>query len=500
MLCKIFARGRGKASGIDYLVGPVGCRKDGSLPKLGDSDYEQFLRNPPAKILRGSIDLTKKLISGLPFSQKYTSGCLSFSEHLEEISQEIIESVMDSFESMIKTGLDDDHLSVFWVQHAEKGRVELHFVVPNVDLGTGKRFPTYFDRVDRPRFKAWQGLTNAIFGFADPSDPTLKRVFTLPADLPADKREQEHQIGHFFTEMIGVGQIKNRDQLMEVLIGGGYAINRKGKDYISIADRKGQKLRLRGPIYSEAFISPESLDVPVKGFERESQEEQDRRIRERREEYERESAKRRRYIESRFQYKDRKFRGHDINPNSENESFALLDDVDRRVSDFIDDDNDRQIHSLSTVGDRNHGDVAPGWEALPDDHFAGLDNLSTEYEWPSLPMQKGVEENDGDRENVTQRIRKAFERIRRARSEIGRSLDRVGAGIAWLRKTIRWVEQTGDCFKTANQRFGMALRERALKRKEKIELSMKAQKGTLDHEGNSKPRLIKENYKNSPGM
>ena len=499
MLCKIFARGRGKASGIDYLIGPVGCRKDGSLPRPGDPDYEQFLRIPPAKVLRGSLEITKKLISGLPFNQKYTSGCLSFSETPDDISKEIQEKVMDSFESMLKTGIDDDRLTVFWVQHEEKGRIELHFVVPNVDLGTGKRFPTYFDRVDRPRFKAWQSLTNAIFGFSDPSDPALKRVFTLPADLPKDKKEQQRQIGHFFTEMIGAGQIKNRDQLMEVLIGGGYSINRKGKDYISIADRKGQKLRLRGPIYSETFTSPESLAVPIKGFDQESQEERDKRITERREEYERESAKRRRYIESRFKYKGRIFRGHDINPSSENESLALLDDVDRGNHFCHDADNNRQIHSLPPVGERDPGDVAPGWEALPDDHFPRMDHMSTDHEWANFPMQKGVKENDGDREYVTRCIGKAFERIRRSRSETWSTLERIGAGIAWLRDTVLWVEQTSQYFRRANQRLRGALGKRALRIKEKIELSMKAQKGTLDH-GTTNPRLIKENYKNKPGM
>lgn len=500
MLCKIFSRGKGKATGIDYLLGPVGCRKDGSLPKPGESDYEQFLRNPPSKILRGNHDLTKKLISGLMFKQKYTSGCLSFSEHPEEIAQKTIDEVMDSFESMVRTGLEDDRIYFQWVMHADKGRLELNFVIPNVDLGTGKRFPTYFDRVDRPRFKAWQNFTNAIFGFSDPSDPALKLVFNLPADLPSDKKEQQRQIGLFITEMTEAGQIKNRDQLMEVLIGGGYSINRKGKDYISIEDRKGQRVRLRGPIYSETFTAPESLEIPERGFGGESKEERERRIRERREEYERESAKRRRYIESRFQNKGRKYRLHDTNPSSENESLSLRDDVDSGNNFFHDDDNDRQIHSLPIVGDRVQGDVAIGWEPLPDDHFSRMDLLPNDREWANLSMQKeGLEEDDRDRKYVISRIGKAIERIRRPRSEIGNTLDRVRAGVAWLRKTIRWVEQTGLYFRAANQRFGMSLRERALIKKEKIESLMKVQKSTLG-DGNLKPRLSKENYKNKPGI
>jgi len=286
---------------------------------------------------------------------------------------------------------------------------------------------------------------------------------------------------------------------MEVFSGGGYSINRKGKDYISIADRKGQKLRLRGPIYSETFTSPESLAVPEKGFGGESKEEREKRITERREAYERESEKRRQYIESRFQYKYRKYRVFDINTSSENESLALLDDVDSGDNVFRDDDNHREIHSIPTVGNRNSGDVVLGRAPLHHDHFPKLDDLPTFKERANLPLQSEGVKDDRDREYVVGRIGQAFERIHLARQRVREKIGEIGNGIRWLRDTILWLEQASDYFTAANERLGRSLRERSLRKKEKIELSMRVQKSTLDH-GNSKPRVIKENYKNKPGL
>ncbi|WP_149022820.1 relaxase/mobilization nuclease domain-containing protein, partial [Salmonella enterica] len=40
--------------------------------------------------------------------------------------------------------------SILWVEHQDKGRLELNFVIPNMELQTGKRLQPYYDRADRP--------------------------------------------------------------------------------------------------------------------------------------------------------------------------------------------------------------------------------------------------------------------------------------------------------------------------------------------------------------
>ncbi|EEZ6074964.1 relaxase/mobilization nuclease domain-containing protein, partial [Escherichia coli O6] len=46
--------------------------------------------------------------------------------------------------------------SILWVEHQDKGRLELNFVIPNMELQSGKRLQPYYDRADRPRIDAWQ--------------------------------------------------------------------------------------------------------------------------------------------------------------------------------------------------------------------------------------------------------------------------------------------------------------------------------------------------------
>ncbi|HFG3700452.1 TPA: relaxase/mobilization nuclease domain-containing protein [Escherichia coli] len=56
---------------------------------------------------------------------------------------------MAGFERVLMPGLDKDQYSVLWVEHRDKGRLELNFLVPNTELLTGRRLQPYYDRADR---------------------------------------------------------------------------------------------------------------------------------------------------------------------------------------------------------------------------------------------------------------------------------------------------------------------------------------------------------------
>ncbi len=70
----------------------------------------------------------------------------------------------------------------------DKGRLELNFVIPNMELQTGKRLQPYYDRADRPRIDAWQTLVNHHYGLHDPNAPENRRTLTLPDNLPETKQ------------------------------------------------------------------------------------------------------------------------------------------------------------------------------------------------------------------------------------------------------------------------------------------------------------------------
>jgi hypothetical protein len=349
---------------------------------------------------------------------------------------------MASFEAMVRTGLGADRVSVMWVKHADKGRLELNFVIPNVDLETGKRFAPYFDRVDRVRFQAWERLTNSLHGFADPSDPARKRVFRIPSDLPEGKLQQQRDMGGLLSEMVGTGLIKNRNELMGVLENGGYKISRKGKDYISIVDRKGSRLRLKGAIYSEAFTSPQSLAVPERGFESDSTDELERKIAERREIFERESEKRRKYINERFPEKNKSGPGF----LAEKKSSAS------DPWDFIGDNSDDGVGTaleyldaspaLSDVKDRGHGHGR--WADVDGGPVVRRDNLPAYSKW-SIPtvQSKGGKDDDGDRSSVARRIGKALNRVRDTGNSLEWRARRLGQAVERLRNATQELVAAG---------------------------------------------------------
>ena len=123
MIVKFHRRGVGRGCGApEYLLGRDGMREDATL-------------------LRGDPQEVQDLCDSSSYTKKYTSGVLSFEE--SNIPESDKQELMDSFESTLMAGLDKDQYSVLWVEHRDKGRLGHNFVIPNVELTTGKRLQPY---------------------------------------------------------------------------------------------------------------------------------------------------------------------------------------------------------------------------------------------------------------------------------------------------------------------------------------------------------------------
>jgi hypothetical protein len=197
MIVKFHARGAGRGSGpVDYLLGK-GRARDG------------------ATLDRGDPDAIQDLIDSSPYAKKYTSGVLSFEE--SDLDRTTKDKIMSSFEKALLPGLDADQYSCLWVEHRDKGRLELNFVVPNVELLSGKRLQPYFEKADKPRINAWKIATNAILKLHDPDDPINKRELTTPRNLPKPKHEAARAITDGLLSMAGNGELSNRQDLVNAL-------------------------------------------------------------------------------------------------------------------------------------------------------------------------------------------------------------------------------------------------------------------------------------------
>ena len=244
MIIKIHNRGAGCGSGpVNYLLGKDRDRED-------------------ARLDRGNPDQMIELIDSINYAQRYKSGVLSFAE--SDLDEHQKQQIMDSFERTLLPGLDKDQYSILWVQHQDKDRLELNFVVANVELQSGKRLQPYFDRVDRPRLNAWKDLVNDYYGLKDPNDPLNKRELCTPNNLPKTKIKACEAITNGLLSVVERGDLKNRDDVIKTLETAGFEIARTTKKSISIKDPDGgQNIRLKGAIYEQDFRFSKELRADI---------------------------------------------------------------------------------------------------------------------------------------------------------------------------------------------------------------------------------------------
>ena len=150
MIIEFFRRGTGLSSGpIDYFLGK-------NRDRLG------------AKLLSGNLEEVAELIDSSPYTKKYTAGCLSFYE--DDLKDFIKEEIISSFENALFPCLDSNQYRIIWIEHKDKTndetgkkRLELNFLIPNVELTTGKRLQPFFAKADLNRINDFKTKINYDF-------------------------------------------------------------------------------------------------------------------------------------------------------------------------------------------------------------------------------------------------------------------------------------------------------------------------------------------------
>ncbi len=160
------------------------------------------------------------------------------------------------FENALLTQEMQGRYNILWVEHTDKGRLELNFVIPKIELGRQKAFNPYYHKVDLKRIDTWQNVVN------------LKYTFTNPKDL-----EKQHNIQHHNTktphgkELLAtyekldkliqdnLGKLfYSRDDIINFLKDNQCEVTRQGKDYISVKlPNEPKAKRLKGFYYHETF-------------------------------------------------------------------------------------------------------------------------------------------------------------------------------------------------------------------------------------------------------
>ena len=243
MIVDFFRHGSGLSKGcLDYLLGE-------------DREREHAL------VLSGDVELTAQLIDSSPFAKKYTSGCLSFYEH--DLNDQDKQQIIQNFEECLFPGLNQDQYQILWVQHQDKvnqdtgqTRLELNFVIPNVELSTGKRLQPFYAPVDLDRVDLFKKITNTQHRLYDPDDPEHRQLFLNKKNLPKDIKDFKEQLHQRVYRAVANGEVADRQELVQWLESNQINVTRQVKNSISIENPyEGAKrpIRLEGEIYEQGF-------------------------------------------------------------------------------------------------------------------------------------------------------------------------------------------------------------------------------------------------------
>jgi hypothetical protein len=260
MIVDFFRRGTGASSGpIDYLLG-----------KNRDREH--------ATVLQGDVNEIAGLIDSSPYIKKYTAGCLSFYEH--DLRPEQKQQIMSDFEKCLFPGMTKDQYRILWVEHQDKinldtgeTRLELNFLIPNVEVNSGKRLQPFYAAADLDRVECFKQITNHIHALYDPDDPAHRQATKVAKALPTNAKELKAAIEIEAVLAIGEGIISDRQSLVQWLTEIGLEVTRQTPKSVSVKHKddaeNARPIRLTGAMYEQDFrYTDESPELTTAASER----------------------------------------------------------------------------------------------------------------------------------------------------------------------------------------------------------------------------------------
>lgn len=263
MIVEFFKHGKGGSAGpIHYFLGK-------------DRNREH------AKILSGDLEEVAELIDSSPYVKKYTSGCLSFYE--DDLSDAKKKALMAAFEKTLFPGLSPDQYRIVWIEHKDKEnaetgqkRLELNFLIPNVEITTGKRLQPFYAKADLNRVDDFKSIVNYKYQLFDPDDPINRRSVKIAKNLPQDKKDFISAMNTEVALAITEGLVSDRESLKSWMTEIGLEITRITKNQISVKNPNnpaGKPIPLKGEFYEQNFRhSEQSAELKREASERYRQE------------------------------------------------------------------------------------------------------------------------------------------------------------------------------------------------------------------------------------
>ncbi|WP_179991740.1 MULTISPECIES: hypothetical protein [unclassified Acinetobacter] len=235
---------RNVKNSLSYLL-----RKD----KIEEQQYIKVLSTTTEK----DILNFNEYIQSKNFSHPYTAGVLSFEE--KDIDEDLKNKIMSEFEEMMFAEIaPENRPPVLWVQHQDKGRLELNYLTFNA-LADKRAYKTYYHYADKKLFNAFCEVVNYENNISSVIDvenhkERNKLINTLNNKIPKHKKDIVNKLQEEIIAKISIEEINNRKELIDFLTKEkNIIINRTGDNYISIKFSEEDKpVRLKGDIYEQS--------------------------------------------------------------------------------------------------------------------------------------------------------------------------------------------------------------------------------------------------------
>lgn len=258
------------------------------------------LREPSPQALTSNRRQVEYAISVTPHKYKYSSGVIA---HTSEDTAKLMENPQverefrQLFEGLVFAGLpESDHL-IDWTRHTHEENIENHFIVPRINLRTGKYFNPHPPGSESD-FNAIRDYLNYKYQLADPNDPARQNTHKKVGRYDSN-RVLKQTLYDEVDKLVAAGICSNRKQIIDWLKGSnvqkhyGFANVQIKVGYIRVIPKGKQKsIRLKGNFFNETFRNTDIFRTKNSEYKQNARRGREERLMEFRDEVERRIAKR----------------------------------------------------------------------------------------------------------------------------------------------------------------------------------------------------------------
>lgn len=214
MIIRFFAHGDGSGvKVVEYLLATEVAAFDEDRRRIKGQTVK---RDIFPEVLAGHAETTQMLIDSNHRKWRYTSGVIAFSVE-DAPSEEEQAEVMAGFERAAFAGMDADQTNILWVRHLHMGNVELHFLIPRVELIGGRAFNVAPPGAEK-YFNAFRDYWNVLKGWADPEALATRKDIRSVIEN-GDRKAIREMLHTAVVQRIESGEITNHQDLRKYLSG-----------------------------------------------------------------------------------------------------------------------------------------------------------------------------------------------------------------------------------------------------------------------------------------